>query len=717
MAITLLGQPDEFAPAYNPMYFYASSTNYTEPNFRYLVDLYLYDPIAGTYTTLANLKIKPRFGDGYLEVNVNKILQSKLINNLDYLVSDPNNSQPPFYNMSGYIYYICIGETYLGQWNFYFITNTINGNLMLVSTDPSPYTAGDIIVTSGIANVNSYSGITDNGGFTQINLITPHDFTTGDLITVAQNSPFEYPQYNGEFAITDATDPNYLVVDLLFQGASTLPQNGTTTRNSFMDATTVVLSAFTVGDLYIVETDIFVDVNFPDATSGFTNFVDGTLSVFQSPASGSTVEGTIREELRVFEGVVGHDAFINYDSTIYNPIYTGGTGQVFLTTLPNPWTVTLNSPMILNIWSEWGSGFSRYLEVNTYDCDGALVRSEQIPNLNTTYESTLINSVVAGPNLINLAFGNNVLSDSAFDDAGDWVITDYDNSNTFISGGALNYEDAVEFGGAGYSYTVQAGVLIIGETYTVTIYVQNNANCSVSVGDSTLYPIVSNSLTGVFTLTFLAAGNDFYVQIIGTSEFTNAIAITAVIVSADDAIPLINCEDVCSYTIQVIGSGETGNQLSELRTFNLDCSCEGRFTRYELGFVDRLNSLVPFTFSLNNKQKVDIKREKFNKQIGRLDTFQGKYRYNSIETSNPNYSIELNEQWELNTNWLTEVESVYFEELMTSPRVVLVDPNADDYIAVNVVSSTFERVRKNNKKMIMHTITIERANNNGIQTG
>jgi hypothetical protein len=715
MAITLLGQPDEFAPAYNPMYFYASSTNYTEPNFRYLVDLYLYDPIAGTYTTLANLKIKPRFGDGYLEVNVNKILQSRLVNSLDYIIGNPNNNGA-FYNMSGYIYYICVGETYLGQWDFYYITNVPTGNLILVSTDPQPYTAGDIIVTSGIANVNSYSGITDNGGYTQINLITPHDFTTGDLITVAQNSPFEYPQYNGEYAITDATDPNYLVIDLLFQGASTLPQNGTTTRNGFMDATAVVLSAATVGSLYIVETNIPVNVNFPDATTGFTNFVDGTLSVYQSPASGSTVEGTIREELRVYEGVIGHDAFIDYDGDIYSPTYTGATGQAFLTTVPNPWTVTMNSPMILNIWSEWGSGFSRYLEVNTYDCDGGLVRSEQIPNLINSYDSTMINSVVASPILINLAFGNNVISDGAFNDAGDWVITDYDNSNTFISGGALNYEDAIEFGGAGYSYTVQDNVLVSGETYTVTIYVQNNANCSVSVGDSTLYPIVSNGSTGAYTLTFLAVDTDFYVQIIGTSEFTNALTITAVIVSATDAVPLINCDDVCSYTIQVIGSGETGNQLSEIRTFNLDCSCEGRFTTYELGFIDRLNSLIPFTFSLNNKQKVDVKREKFNKQIGGLNSFQGKYKYSSLETSNPNYSIELNEQWELNTNWLTEVESVYFEELMTSPRVVLVDPNYG-YIAVNVVSSTYERVRKNNKKMIMHTITIERANNNGIQTG
>lgn len=710
MAITLLGQPDEFAPGYNPMYFYASSTNATQPNFRYLVDLYLYDPITTTYTTLANLKIKPRFGDNYLEVNVNKILQSRLNNALDEFINA--DSTGIFYDNSGYIYTICIGETYLGQWDFYFITNT-NGNLNLVSSSPSPYAIGDIIVTNGIANVNEYSSITDNGGYTQINLTTPHDFTTNDAITIVQNSPFEYPQYNGQYYITDATDPDYLVINLPFQGASTLEQTGTTTRNGFLDATCVVVDVYQVGDLYIVETDIPLNVNFPDASDGFVNFVSGELSVFQSEPTGSVVTGTYRDSLRVFPGVIGHNSFPDYTSDIYN--YTT-PGQQFISTLPNPWTVTPDSAIWLNIWSENGLDLSDYVEIKTYDCEGNLLQTEQIDNLILSADASMIQSVAVGPSFINSTYGNNVVTGSNFEDPLDWSIVNYDNSNTFISDGFLTYEDASEFGGTGYSYTTQTGILEIGQTYTVILFVQNNLNCAVTVGDTTLYPIVSNDQTGTFTVTFLAAGTDFNIQIIATDEFSNGIEISAVIVNLNDGPDLINCDTVCSYTVQVFGTGESSpSQLSEVRTFNLDCSCIGRYTNYSLSFVDRLNSVGSFSFTLNNKQKVNVKREKFNRQIGGLSTTNSRYEYNTSETSNPNYSIELNEQWELNTNWLTETESVYFEELITSPRVVLVDGNV--FTAVNIVDATFERVRKNNKKMIQHTITIELANNNGIQTG
>ena len=41
MAITILANPKDFAPVYNKMEYLIESTNVAQPNFAYLVDIYI----------------------------------------------------------------------------------------------------------------------------------------------------------------------------------------------------------------------------------------------------------------------------------------------------------------------------------------------------------------------------------------------------------------------------------------------------------------------------------------------------------------------------------------------------------------------------------------------------------------------------------------------------------------------------------------------------
>ena len=77
MAINILANPKDFAPVYNKMEYLISSTNTAEPNFAYLVDIY----INGSGTKTVRLRIPVRPSDNYGKVDIHRVLESALTSN------------------------------------------------------------------------------------------------------------------------------------------------------------------------------------------------------------------------------------------------------------------------------------------------------------------------------------------------------------------------------------------------------------------------------------------------------------------------------------------------------------------------------------------------------------------------------------------------------------------------------------------------------------
>lgn len=71
MAITILESPDKFTPAFNPVRFSISSDNYSQPDFKFVLDIY-----NGSGTLLATLKPQPNIqGSTPVEVDISRVLQ------------------------------------------------------------------------------------------------------------------------------------------------------------------------------------------------------------------------------------------------------------------------------------------------------------------------------------------------------------------------------------------------------------------------------------------------------------------------------------------------------------------------------------------------------------------------------------------------------------------------------------------------------------------
>jgi len=282
-----------------------------------------------------------------------------------------------------------------------------------------------------------------------------------------------------------------------------------------------------------------------------------------------------------------------------------------------------------------------------------------------------------------------------------WEINNFNNAYSYIDNGVLYYTDLVEFGGVGASIISQECAFTTGQVYTIRINITNNTGVLVQAGETgNLLPFGTSGSTGIFTQSFTATNNTLVVTMSGVDAFgTNGATISSIQVFLDGVF---------------VTSSET-------RSFTLDCSCEGRYKNYPIIFKDRMGSFVTFNFDLNNRQTVDIERTRYNSFVGSgpVNTQdsacgKGRFSYSLNDNGNKVFSTLLSEKWELNADAMTEEQSVYFEELVSSPRAAIKIDN--DYYAINIEDNTYTRVRKNNQKMIYHKLNISFANNNPVQS-
>jgi hypothetical protein len=105
MAINILANPKDFAPVYNKMEYLIESTNTSEPNFAYLVDVY----INGSPTKTVRLRIPARPSDSKGKVDIHRVLESALTSD----VGNPTGTDGTYgASNSSLSYIVKFGEEY-----------------------------------------------------------------------------------------------------------------------------------------------------------------------------------------------------------------------------------------------------------------------------------------------------------------------------------------------------------------------------------------------------------------------------------------------------------------------------------------------------------------------------------------------------------------------------------------------------------------------------
>jgi hypothetical protein len=149
-------------------------------------------------------------------------------------------------------------------------------------------------------------------------------------------------------------------------------------------------------------------------------------------------------------------------------------------------------------------------------------------------------------------------------------------------------------------------------------------------------------------------------------------------------------------------------------------------------FLDRMGSWSSFAFQLKSYEKLNIKRETYNKDVPG-SVVDSQWQYKSYEQGTVNFNTQVSKTIDLNTNWMTESAGVYFQQLVTSPQTYIKNvvyhiteegeplydedgciihvPESTEYLSCNVVNNTFDIQRERNKHLIRQQLQVRLSNN------
>lgn len=144
------------------------------------------------------------------------------------------------------------------------------------------------------------------------------------------------------------------------------------------------------------------------------------------------------------------------------------------------------------------------------------------------------------------------------------------------------------------------------------------------------------------------------------------------------------------YDVWITNS--TGTQQSKKLRINITNKCAINET--QLLFMDRKGSYMSFAFPNRQFESITTEKEQYRKYI---DT------YTTSSQGNTTYHSTYNKQIRLNTDFLTDEENVYFEELLTSPYILIYYEG--DWYSCSVEGGTYETERRKNKPLIKRQIT------------
>ena len=210
---TIIAQPQQLMPAYNPIKYIIDNTNKNEPGFRYIFSIY---PAAGSHTSatlIAQYRVLPVFSTGYGEQDISRLMQSLVT----YNESGIDGGVPYNSSESWYQYDVDLGYEYIDNVG-YTAALTIDGlNTNITSTTAHGFIVGDQIVITQVSPGADNPAL--EGLHTVISVTNSTNFTVNVLWTTITNATINGNVTYADLRKTQVLDDEAIVDQEVFNGA------------------------------------------------------------------------------------------------------------------------------------------------------------------------------------------------------------------------------------------------------------------------------------------------------------------------------------------------------------------------------------------------------------------------------------------------------------------------------------------------------------------
>ena len=169
--------------------------------------------------------------------------------------------------------------------------------------------------------------------------------------------------------------------------------------------------------------------------------------------------------------------------------------------------------------------------------------------------------------------------------------------------------------------------------------------------------------------------------------------------------------DLSYYTVQA----QTPN-LSQLYTINILCPNLRGYEAVRLTWLNQWGTWDYYTFNMKSTKSIKTKRISYTQQEGTWN--ESKFRISDYKGGKKNFKVNSTERIKISTDFVTEAEAVWFEELINSNEVYILQGFQGDvygtitnkYIEpVTLRTSSYTIKTKANDKIIQYSFEIEKT--------
>ncbi len=179
---------------------------------------------------------------------------------------------------------------------------------------------------------------------------------------------------------------------------------------------------------------------------------------------------------------------------------------------------------------------------------------------------------------------------------------------------------------------------------------------------------------------------------------------------------LVTAGTINGGSIEIIPFDASANQIGQTYTVNINCPDLKGYESIRLCWLNKWGAWDYYTFTKKSTKNITTQGSTYNQLEGTWN--EDRYRIDSFRGGKKTFRVNSMEKITMNTDYITESESVWLEELINSPEVYQLDGYQTDsssaalntYVTpVRLTTTSYTRKTIANDKLIQYTFEVEKT--------